>query len=117
MAKKKGRYGHIKKHKYDGHTFDSKKEMLRYMELKLAERAGVIGDLVVHPRIQIIIGGVIVKYPDSFRPLTYEADFRYYDHEKRSLIWEDVKMTGHRTNTYKIKRALVAAMGINILET
>ena len=115
--KKRSRYSNIRKHKYDGHTFDSKREMLRYMELRLAERAGVVADIIVHYPIKIVIGGVPVKY-DSGRHMTYVCDFRYYDWEKGRLVYEDVKMTsGFRPEVYKIKKALVRAMGIDILET
>ena len=103
----------------DGHKFDSKKEMQRYANLKLMARAKLIDSLELQPRIPIIIKGVAVKirskgYPNG-RQLTYVADFRYFDKELREWVIEDVK--GHRTEVYKIKRALVEAMGLTIIET
>jgi hypothetical protein len=113
-----GRYGrHIKKHQADGYTFDSRRELIRYYELKLLEQAGEIDLLDIHPRIKITIGGVDVRYPTG-RHMVYVADFKYYDHGKNAVVVEDVKFqSGYRTEVYKIKRALVAAMGIDILET
>jgi hypothetical protein len=116
-AKRKSRYANIKRHQADGYTFDSKREMLRYFDLKLMLLAHEIEELEVHPRIKITIGGVEVKYP-SGRHLSYIADFRYYDCRTKSVVVEDCKMqSGHRTEVYKIKRALLQAMGIRILET
>ena len=111
------RYANITRHKFKGITFDSKREMKRYQELELLQRAGEIYDLTCQHRIKIIIGGVPVKF-ESGRIMEYWADFSYFDVRANRYIYEDVKMkSGHRTEVYKIKRALVKAMGINILET
>jgi hypothetical protein len=115
------RYGVAKVHTIDGIKFDSKRELNRYLDLKLLERAGVITDIELQPRIQIIIGGVTVKmrskrYPNG-RILTYVGDFRYKDLENDCITLEDVKMeSGHRPDVYKIKRALIEAMGLTITE-
>lgn len=120
---KKGRYGNIKKIEEDGHRFDSKREYLRYKELKLLERAGEITDLRVHPRYEIVIGGVPImvcsnQHNKWDRPLVYEADFEYLTAPpfgERVIL--DVKMqSGHRTGVYKLKRALMRAMGYEITE-
>ena len=113
--RRRSRYGNVKRHKVDGHTFDSKHEMARYFELKLLLRGRAISDLEVHPRIKIEIGGVPVMY-DCGRQMAYIPDFRYTGMAGETII-EDVKMqSGHRTEVYKIKKALVAAMGIEIVE-
>lgn len=116
------RYGIAKVHTVDGIRFDSKRERNRYLELKLLERAGVITELELQPRISIIIGGVAIKmiskrYPNG-RALTYVGDFRYRDLENGGIIvLEDVKMqSGHRPDVYKVKRALINAMGLTITE-
>lgn len=117
-----GRYGNVSKPTVDGITFDSKHEMQRYLDLKLMEKAGVIRDLELQPRFPITIGGVEVRilskrYSKKGRHLTYVADFRYYDIENDREVIEDVKMlSGHRPEGYIIKRALVAAMGIEVTE-
>lgn len=116
-AKRRSRYANIRRHKADGFVFDSKREMLRYYELKLMAQAREIEELEVHPRIPITIGGVEVRYP-SGRHMVYIADFRYYDTRSKGVVIEDVKMqSSHRTEVYKIKRALLLAMGVSILET
>jgi len=134
--KGKGRYGNVNKIEHDGIRFDSKREFLRYMDLKLLERAGEISDLRVHPKYPITIGGIpIMVALNQHRPwgrhLTYEADFTYFEWTEKSIgrphgtttarkaerVIEDVKMqSGHRTDVYKLKRALMKAMGHDIRE-
>lgn len=128
MSRAWGRYGANKRCVHpDGTKFDSKREMARYCDLLLLQKAGEISKLKVHPRYPIIIGGVQIlmkseHYPNG-RKLTYVADFSYLENAviggegaQRPVI-EDVKMqSGHRTEVYKIKRALMDAMGITITE-
>ena len=95
----------------DGIHFDSRKEAARYTELVLLEKAGEIEELVLQPRYYIMIGGVQIKYP-SGRRMVYVADFYYLQNGKQVI--EDVK--GHLTDVYKIKRALMLAMGHVIIE-
>ena len=125
-TRSKGRYGNVSKPVHDGIRFDSKREMLRYMDLRLLEKAGEICGLKVHPRFNIIIGSVPVlmksaRYPNG-RQMVYVADFCYFPRKPEDLqlglVIEDVKMeSGHRTEVYKIKRALMDAMGYTITET
>ncbi len=130
--RKKGRYGNVQKIEHDGIRFDSKREFLRYMDLKLMERAGEIRDLKVHPKYPITIGGIPImvalnQHKPWGRHLTYEADFEYWEtkggrygpsgNRVGVMVIEDVKMqSGHRTKVYKLKRALMKAMGHDILE-
>ena len=131
-----GRYGNVRKPVHDGIRFDSKREFLRYMDLKVLERAGEISDLKVHPKFPITIGGVEVRifskrYSKTGRHMVYEADFSYFEWTETSIsrphgtttarkaerVIEDVKMqSGFRTEVYKIKRALMKAMGHDIRE-
>lgn len=125
-GKGKGRYGNVKKITEDGIRFDSKREYLRYLDLKLLQKAGEICGLKVHPKYPITIAGVKIMVSSNQhnkwdRHLTYEADFSYFlgghaELGKRFVI-EDVKMqSGHRTGVYKLKRALMRAMGHEIKE-
>ena len=126
LTKPKGRYGNVRKPVHDGIRFDSKREFLRYMDLKLLEKAGEISGLAVHPKYPITIGGVPIMVSSNQhgkwdRHLTYEADFSYFlgahDEIGKKFVIEDVKMqSGHRTGVYKIKRALMRAMGYDIEE-
>jgi len=113
------RYSNVKKHVHpDGTKLDSGRELKRYCDLLLLQKAGEIRDLQVHPRYPITIAGIEIRYCGSNRHLTYVGDFRYYDEEKKKWILEDTKMqSSHRTEVYKIKKALVQAMGLEILET
>jgi len=122
---KKGRYGNVRKPVHDGIRFDSKREFLRYMDLKLREKAGEIKDLRVHPKYPITIGGVPImvalnQHKPWGRHLTYEADFEYWELSSNRTwvsVIEDVKMqSGHRTDVYRLKRALMKAMGHTIEE-
>lgn len=120
------RYANIKKHQHsDGTVLDSKRELYRYADLLLLQRAGEICGLKVHPRYPITIAGVPIllkssRYPNG-RHLTYVADFSYFPGKAEDCqlgqVIEDVKMqSGHRTEIYKIKRALMDAMGHPITE-
>lgn len=96
----------------DGITFDSEREAKRYRELTFLERVGQISELELQPRFPISIAGVPIRYT-SGRQVTYVADFRYRDSSGRVVV-EDAK--GMRTPVYKLKRALVEAMGVTIRE-
>ena len=118
-----GRYGDkILKYKHDGHTFDSKRELARYGELQLLQKGNAIRFLEVHPKFKIIIAGVPIKYitKRGDRQMTYTADFKYEERQadgSYKTVIEDVKMqSGYRTEVYKIKRALMKAMGNEIRE-
>jgi len=120
------RYSNVQKHQHpDGTKLDSGREYLRYTELLLLQRAGEICGLKVHPRFPITIAGVpiLIKskgYPNGWH-LTYVGDFSYFPGKvedcQLGMVIEDVKMqSGFRTEIYKIKRALMEAMGRPITE-
>jgi hypothetical protein len=80
---------HARKVKLDGYTFDSQREAERYSELKLMESAGLIKNLIVHPRFELfpkkgLPNGRIMK------AIRYTADFQYIDRDG-NIIVEDVK--------------------------
>lgn len=96
----------------DGH-FDSRKEYDRFVELSLAQRAGVIRDLRRQVRYNLVPSqkreGKVVE-----RAVDYIADFVYVKDGKE--IVEDCK--GYRTPEYIIKRKLMLYLkGIRIYET
>ena len=83
--------------------FDSIREMNRYQELKLLERAGKIQGLDRQVRFDLIPN----QYDDNgklvYRGIYYVADFVYWkDH---MFIVEDCK--GFRTKEYQIKKKLM----------
>lgn len=103
------------KTKIDGHTFDSKKEARRYLQLKSMEQAGEISGLELQkpykltptlrePDIQGPRGGVrqgkVIE-----RPSYYVADFVYQ--KAGETVVEDVKSPATRTPVYILKRKLM----------
>ena len=115
--KKRNKYN-ARKTKIGNLTFDSGLEAARYLALVEMEKAGEINHLKVQPRFNITIGGIPImrrsnRYPNG-RHLTYVADFSYTDTERLERIIEDVK--GQRTDVYKIKKALMEAMGYKVKE-
>lgn len=96
---------HNKKVTIDGIKFDSKAEGKRYQELKLLERAGEITCLQVHPMFRLLDGhdwnGV------HYRPVSYYADFSYYEHESGKVVIEDVK--GVETAVFRLKLKMLVS--------
>lgn len=87
----------------DGHKFDSRAEAVRYGELSLLQRAGVISDLAVHPRYELQPG--FRHNGSAVRPICYEADFAYHDNESERTVVEDVK--GMDTPVSALKRKMM----------
>lgn len=73
-----------------GHTFDSKKEYERYLDLLDMQRRGEIAELKPHPKFKLWSGDKpIVGLGGKFSQRVYTADFSYIKDGK--LIIEDVK--------------------------
>ena len=90
---------HNTKTEVDNIVFDSKKEALRFQELSMLEKAGVIKNLERQKRFE-----VVPKTKDE-KAVYYYADFTYTENDK--LICEDVKSIATKRNpTYIIKRKL-----------
>lgn len=88
---------HSQKATYNGITFDSKREMDRYIDLLLLERAGEISEL----RLQVSFE--LIPKQAGERSCKYIADFAYT--RNGEMIVEDAK--GVRTPEYVIKRKLM----------
>lgn len=108
---------HNKKVIYNGIKFDSKKEMERYKQLKLLEKAKKIKKLELQPKF-LLLG--TIHYKDKTYPKTYyKADFRYYDIKKGKYIVEDVKSpitAKDKVYRLKIKMLLTTYPNINFVE-
>lgn len=115
----------------DGHTFDSKHEANRYLELKTLVRAGEISDLRLQVEYELIPNQYITeeRYGKNGRRLKdkeillerkccYVADFVYIDNRSGKTVVEDAKSEITRENKeYIIKRKLMLCVhGIKILE-
>lgn len=97
---KKNKYGN-RKTTVEGITFDSAKEANRYRELKMLEISGLISDLKIQQRFEIV-----PKAGGNKRSRFYIADFTYLEGGKK--IIEDVKSEITRKNpVYTLKKALV----------
>ena len=103
-TKKGPKYNNQKSKSLDGHTFDSKKELNRYNELRLMLAKGIITDLVLQPSFSFTYEGRPIKRMDKgSKCLRYIADFSYKN-LKGELVVEDVK--GFKTKDFLIKQAL-----------
>ena len=98
-------YNKYKNHKVtvDGHPFDSQREARRYKELKLMERAGVIKDLELQPKFELL--PTIRTETETLYKVSYYADFRYTDTKTGGVVVEDVK--GYKTKTYILKKKML----------
>lgn len=117
------KYG-ARKLKVDGIIFDSRREAMRYSQLKILERAGEISDLRLQVPFELIPSQ---REPDTTGPrgglrrgkviekaVTYFADFVYKDKQGNTVV-EDTK--GFKTKEYKIKKKLMLFVhGIKIKE-
>ncbi len=104
-TKKKSKYN-AQRTNVDGITFDSKKEAVRYIELKLLEKAGKIKQLKLQPDFKLLDS---FEYENKkIRGISYVADFQYIDMESGIEVVEDVK--GVKTQVYNIKKKLFLNM-------
>ena len=102
--KKKRKYNN-KKVEVDGIKFDSIGESERYKELKILFRAGIIKELSLQPKFELI-----PKQKDE-RAVTYTADFQYK--ENGEWVVEDFK--GMKTRDYIIRRKLFKYLNPEII--
>jgi hypothetical protein len=97
---KRLKYGN-KKTNVDGIVFDSAKEASRFRELQALEKSGLISDLQIQQRFEIV-----PKAGGNKRARFYIADFTYTEGGKK--IIEDVKSEITRKNpVYTLKKALI----------
>ncbi len=94
-----------KKIRFDGITFENKKEARRYMELLLMKKSGMISDLKYKVPYLLLDG--YIKNGSIIRPITYIADFVYIDEMYKKTIIEDLKE--QRKEDYKIKLKMLIA--------
>ena len=102
--------------KYDGRTWDSKKELAYYIALKEQLKQGKIKDLIIQPEFVLMQGYRSIHTGRWVRPIKYRADFQFYDVEQGRTRVIDVK--GFRTQIYRIKEKLFGSVYPDIeLET
>lgn len=89
----------------DGIEFASKKEGLRYKELKLLERAGLIKELKMQTSFELQPS--FKKNGKTIRAITYKSDFDYYTKDGRHVV-EDVKSKAtEKDKVYRLKRKML----------
>lgn len=97
---KRPKYGN-KKTLVNGIKFDSMKEANRFRELQMLEKSGLIADLRIQQRFE-----VVPKAGGNKRARYYIADFTYTEGGKK--IIEDTKSEITKKNpVYSLKKALV----------
>lgn len=122
----RSKYGNSKV-EYQGIKFDSKREMQRYIVLKDAENKGVISDLRMQVKFELIpavketyIQHLKTKDKECTRtlqlPITYTCDFAYI--KDNELVIEDVKISKSMLpKEYVLKKKMMFALkGIKIRE-
>jgi Protein of unknown function (DUF1064) len=97
----------------DGARFDNRREAKRWQELVLLQRSGAIRDLRRQVRITLEGRDTTLLTPTG-KAMSYIADFTYFDVKAGVEVIEDAK--GHPTDTYQMKRAILAAMGAELRE-
>lgn len=99
----------------DGITHDSKTEAQRWEELKLLQKAGDICGLKRQVPIGLIGRDGPIMTDGGNRQRVYKADFVYVDNALGITVIEDRK--GHETDVFNLKKAILAAQGMEILIT
>ena len=90
-----------KKMVLNGKVYDSKKEMMRAIQLKQMEKMGMISDLQEQVRF-VLQEPFVNNYGKKIRAIEYRADFVYNENGKQ--IVEDCK--GIRTDVFKLKHKM-----------
>lgn len=127
FKREKGKKYNNTKVEFDGIKFDSKKEMQRYLALKDAREKGLISDLKLQVRFELI-PAVKEEYVEHLKtkdriktrtlqlPITYTCDFLYI--KDGETIVEDVKASPKMLpKEYTLKKKMMFALkGIKIKE-
>ena len=89
----------------DGIEFDSKKEGLRYKELKLLQKAGLIYNLKLQSTFELQPS--FKRKGKTIRAITYKSDFDYMTKDGRHIV-EDVKSPAtEKDKVYRLKRKML----------
>lgn len=99
--------------KYQGITFDSKKEFEYYLILKDKEKRGLVFNIKRQVPLEIQ-PAFVDKNGVKHRAIIYKADFVYTDRLTGTTRYIDVK--GFKTEVYKLKKKLLAYKNIIIEE-
>ena len=92
---------HAKKITVDGIQFDSRREAMRYSELLILQRSGIITNLKRQEEFELITSC------GKERPAKYHEDFSYIDTATGEKVVEDVKSRATKTKDYILRRKLM----------
>ena len=95
-----------KKVTVDGIDFDSIKESVRYKQLKMFERSGLIKDLKL--QVSYTLQPSFKSNGQTIRSIKYIADFDYFTSKDNRHILEDVKSPATaKDKTYILKKKML----------
>lgn len=104
-----------KRTEVEGIHFDSQREAKRWAELRLLERGGEIRALRRQVAIPLIGQHAPLKTRTG-RAMRMTVDFVYEDSRLGwATVYEDSK--GYATRDYEVRKAVVEAMGLKIVES
>jgi len=110
MAKNKFIVVEPERRTMDGIVFASKKEMLRYADLKMLQKAKEISDLQLQPKFPVLLNEQLL--------CTYTADFSYTTKEGKAVI-EELKSTGTAKDAaYRLRKKaaeIYYGMKVNVI--
>lgn len=105
----------VQRTEVDGVMIDSKAEADRWAQLKFLEQGGEIRNLQRQVPIELVGRDGPILTPTG-KPMRYICDFVYEDGRLNwATVYEDKK--GHATEVFSIKKAILAAQGIEVLVT
>lgn len=103
---KRGKYGN-KAVEYQGMTFDSKKELKRWLELKAMEEAGEIREL--DRQVKFVLAPAVQLDGRTKPALRYFADATYW--RDTVFVVEDTKSSATRkSDVYRVKKHLMRSV-------
>ncbi len=117
ISKKPSKYRNVKT-TVDGIRFDSKKEAMRWLELKSMEQRGEIGNLARQTTVEILVNGLLIcKWIADFTYTDARGIHQYEDTKGVGLKVKGRKRFTTKTEAYRIKKKLLLAVyGITIKE-
>lgn len=104
---KPSKYRNVKT-EIDGRTFDSKKEANTYLDLREQQRVGQIDELMCQVPIPLMVNGRHIA--------DYIADFAYRDKDRNRVIVDVKSKMTRKLPVYRLKRKILEANGIVIVE-
>ena len=90
-----------------------RREARRWAQLLMLQKAGEIDDLKRQVKIALMGRDSPILTPTG-RQMHYVADFVYRDRRTGETVTEDAK--GFAVEVYRLKRAILAAQGVRVVE-